>query len=93
VYHHYGRLDTQTLLHDGLEVGHLVQELDCQWVLVVARAHARLLFPDLRHDLGVVGEVLEAEDQAAAHGVLGGKEEGEDNHRHLVVAEFTPALV
>lgn len=74
-YHHDGGLDAHALFDDGAEVGHLIEEIDRQRVLVVALAHALLLFPDLCEDLGVVDEVLEAVHEAAAHRVLRGKQE------------------
>ena len=40
----------------------------------------------------MIGQVLEGVDQAAAHSILAGEQEREEDHAHLTVAEFPAAF-
>lgn len=60
---------------------------------VVALAESFLLFADLLEDARAIGKMLEEVNQAAAHGILRRKEEGEEDHGHFSIGEVLAPFV
>ena len=86
-HHKHRRLYPEGFLDNGVEIGHVVQKLEGHGVVGIT-TNAVLLFANLGEDFGMVSQVLEGVDQAAAHRILTGEQEGEDDHCHLAVTEF-----
>lgn len=90
--HHKDRgLDSERFLDDGVEVGHVVQKFKGHGVAGIS-TDTVLLLANLGKDFGVISQVLEGIDQAAAHCVLAGEQEREEDHGHFAVTEFLAAL-
>lgn len=91
--HDHWRLDTKSFFDDGLEVRHLIHDVESQGFCQIGTADTILLFTDLGEDVGMIDQVLETVDQTTTHSVLTGEQEREQNHAHLVVTEVPAALV
>ena len=90
-YHEDRWLDSERFLDNGVEVGHVVQEFKGHGVVGIS-TDAVLLLANLGKNLGVISQVLEGIDQPAAHSILAGEQEREEDHGHLAVTEFLAAL-
>jgi len=90
-YHQYGGLDSERFLDYGVEVGHFVEQLKGHGVAAVS-TDAVLFFANLCEDFWMISQVLEGIDQAAAHRILAGEQEREDDHGHLTVTELPAAF-
>ena len=90
-HHEYRGLDPERFLDNGVEVGHVIQKLDGHGVVAVS-TDAVLLLANLGENFGMIGQVLEGIDQAAAHSILAGEQEREEDHGHLAVTELPAAL-
>ena len=91
IYHEDRRFDSERFLDNGVEIGHVVQKFEGHGVAGIS-TDTVLFFANFGKDFGVIGQVLEGIDQTAAHGILAGKQEREEDHGHLTVAELLAAL-
>lgn len=83
--HDDGRSVSENLLGDGVDEGHLVEDVESDRSVEIGTTNSSLFLSDLGEDLRVVGEMLEGEGDGGRHGVLTGEDEGEQDEGHFVV--------
>lgn len=86
--HDDGRHEPQALLDTSPSVDHVIDHVQRSGRLDVPPSDPILFLPDLFQYLGVLGHVLKEVDDGRGHGVLRGKEKGEDDHGDLVIGVF-----
>jgi hypothetical protein len=89
--HGHWRFHPQALFDDSTQIRHVVQHLYRHRLLVITPSDLLLFFSHLGKHVGMIGEVLECVNYAAAHGVLGSEQERKEDHGHFSIAEVLPA--
>lgn len=60
---------SENLLGDGVDEGHLIEDVESDRSVEIGTTNSSLLLSDLGEDFGVVGEMLEGESDGRRHSV------------------------